>query len=142
MEIKRAEPETLRARTLSPSLTVNDIQKSLAFYRDVIGLTVDEQYEREGKLQAVSLKAGSIRILLGQDDGAKGFDRKKGQGFSLQITTTQDIDQIAANIKARGGTFDTEPSDSPWGTRFFRFVDPDGFKWTISSERSRETDNQ
>jgi uncharacterized glyoxalase superfamily protein PhnB len=132
---KRAEPESFRASNLAASLTVRDIQKSLAWYRDILGFTVDQQHERGGSLRAVSLKAGSVRILIGQDDGAKGFDRVKGEGFSLQITTTQNVDEIARRIKDLGGTLDTEPVDTPWGARVFRLRDPDGFRLTISSER-------
>ena len=129
----RAQPESLRARALMASLTVKDLQASLAWYRDVVGFTVDRQHEREGKVVAVSLKAGSVEILIGQDDGAKGLNRVKGQGFSLQLTTAQNIDEIAKHIKARGGTLDSEPADMPGGARVFRLVDPDGFKLVISS---------
>lgn len=131
---KRAQPESFRARTLSASLTVKDLQKSLAWYRDVVGFTVDREYEREGKLRAVALKAGAVRILIGQDDGAKGLDRVKGEGFSLQITTDQNVDEIAKRIQELGGTLESEPADMPWGARMFRVQDPDGFKLTISSE--------
>src|SRR5829696_4427167 len=89
------KPESFRARALSMSLTVKDLKSSVAWYRDTVGFTVDQEYEREGKLRAVALKAGDIRILLNQDDGAKGWDRKKGEGFSFQFTTTQDIDAVA-----------------------------------------------
>jgi uncharacterized glyoxalase superfamily protein PhnB len=132
---KRAEPMSFRARTLSASLTVKDLQKSLAWYQDVVGFTVDQKHEREGKLMGVSLKAGDVRILIGQDDGAKGWDRVKGEGFSLQITTAQNIDEVAQRIKQRGGKLATEPTDMPWGARVFRLQDPDGFKLVISSER-------
>ena len=132
---KRAEPESLRARTLSASLTVKDLQKSLAWYHDVVGFTVDQRHEREGRLRAVALKAGDVRLLIGQDDGAKGWDRVKGEGFSLQITTGQSVDEIAKRIKERGGTLESEPTDTPWGARVFRLRDPDGFRLTISSER-------
>src|SRR3954467_7252918 len=111
---KRAKPESFRGRALSASLTVNDLQKSLTWYRDVAGFTVDQQYEREGKVMAVALKAGDVRILIGQDNGAKGWDRVKGEGFSLMITTVQDIDQLAARVKERGGTLESEPADMPW----------------------------
>ena len=130
-----AERQSFRARALSASLTVKDLQKSLAWYQDVVGFTVDQKHEREGKLMAVSLKAGDVRLLIGQDDGAKGWDRVKGEGFSLQITTDQNVDEIANRIKELGGTLDSEPADMPWGARVFRFRDPDGFKLTISSER-------
>lgn len=134
MSTTRAEPQTLRGRTLSASLTVKDLEKSLAWYRDVFGFTVDRRHERDGKLLAVSLKAGSVRVLITQDDGSKGWDRVKGEGFSLQITTVQNIDEIAQRIKDAGGTLDTEPTDMPWGVRVFRFRDPDGFRFVISSE--------
>jgi uncharacterized glyoxalase superfamily protein PhnB len=130
---RRAQPESFRGRALSASLTVNDLQQSLAWYRDVIGFTVDNQYEREGKVMGVALKAGDVRILIGQDDGAKGWDRVKGEGFSLMITTVQDVDELAARIKERGGTLESEPADMPWGARVFRVKDPDGFKLAISS---------
>jgi lactoylglutathione lyase len=133
---RRAQPESFRGRALAASLTATDLQKSLAWYRDVLGFTVDQQYEREGTVRAVSLKAGNARILLGQDDGAKGWDRKKGEGISLMITTAQDVDELAARIKERGGTLESEPMDMPWGPRMFRVQDPDGFKLAISSEVS------
>lgn len=131
----RALPGALNAVSLSASLTVKDLQKSLAWYRDVVGFAVDQEHEREGKLRAVALKAGAVRILIGQDDGAKGWDRVKGQGFSLQITTTQNVDEIAKRIKELGGKLESEPADMPWGARVFRLQDPDGFKLVISSER-------
>lgn len=132
---RRAEPESLRARTLSVSLTVKDLAKSIAWYHDVVGFTVDQRHEREGKLVAASLKAGAVQLVLTQDDGAKGKDRVKGEGFSVQITTAQNVDDIAKRIKSLGGTLDSEPADMPWGARVFRFKDPDGFKLVISSER-------
>lgn len=132
---ERAKPESFRARSLAASFTVNDLTKSLAWYCDVVGFTIDQKYERGGALQAASLKAGEVRILLGQDDGAKGWERSKGVGCSLQISTTQNVDELAARIKERGGTLELEPTDMPWGARVFRVMDPDGFKIAISSER-------
>ena len=119
--------------SLQASLTVNDLEKSTAWYRDVLGFAVDQRHEREGKLVAASLQAGSVRILLAQDNGAKGFDRVKGVGFSLQIKTDENIDTVAERVKANGGTLEGEPMDAPWGARFFRLRDPDGFLFTISS---------
>jgi lactoylglutathione lyase len=125
---------SLNGRNLSASLTVADLQKSLVWYRDVIGFAVHQEYEREGKLLAVSLRAGDVRLLISQDDGAKGTDRAKGAGFSLMITTDDNIDELATRIKDAGVTLDLEPADMPWGARAFRLHDPDGFKLTISSD--------
>jgi uncharacterized glyoxalase superfamily protein PhnB len=130
---QNAISEILRGRTLSVSLTVKDLQKSMAWYCDVVGFVVDRKFEREGKLRGVALKAGDVRISINQDDGAKGWDRIKGEGFSLRISTDQSVDEIADRIKKLGGTLDSEPADMPWGARIFRLRDPDGFKLTISS---------
>jgi uncharacterized glyoxalase superfamily protein PhnB len=131
---ERAAPPLL-AQSLQASLTVADVRRSLAWYRDVLGFSLDREHERDGKLIAASLRAGEIRILLTQEDGAKGVDRVKGQGFSLQITTAQDIDALAANAKRAGATLDSEPANA-WGVRVFRLRDPDGFRLVFSSPRT------
>src|SRR5690242_15286684 len=91
----RTGPEPFVARTLSASLTVKDLERSLAWYQQVLGFIIDRKYERDGKLRAVALKAGDVLLLIGQDDGAKGLERVKGEGLSLTITTDQDVDAIA-----------------------------------------------
>jgi uncharacterized glyoxalase superfamily protein PhnB len=132
---KHAEDESFNASMLSISLTVKDLDTSLAWYNDVLGFTIDRKIEREGKLRSVALKAGNARISINQDDGAKGWTRIKGEGFSLNFTTEQNIDKIANRIKELGGILDTEPADMPWGVRMFRLKDPDGYKLAISSPR-------
>lgn len=129
----RSTPETFRGRALSAALTVDDLQVSLAWYRDVVGFHVDQVYEEDGKAWGASLRAGNVELFLTQDDGAKGWDREKGVGMSFQISTVQDLDELAALIRDRGGTLDTEPQDMPWGERLFRITDPDGFTYSIST---------
>jgi uncharacterized glyoxalase superfamily protein PhnB len=127
-------PGPLNASTLAASLTVNDLPASLAWYRDVLGFTVARTFDRGGTLFAASLRAGAVPILLTQDDGAQGSDRVKGQGISLQLTTAQNIDDLATRVRERGGTLESGPADV-MGARMFRLRDPDGFKLVISAER-------
>ncbi|MEO7371005.1 MAG: VOC family protein [Ilumatobacteraceae bacterium] len=131
-DITNSEP--FNASALAASLTVKDLPASLAWYRDVLGFTVARTFDRGGPMFAASLRAGTVAILLTQDDGAKGYDRAKGEGISLQLTTAQNIDELAQGIRERGGTLDAEPMDG-FGARVFRLRDPDGFKLVISSER-------
>lgn len=126
--------EPLNAQSLQASLTVADIRRSLAWYREVLGFGVTREFEREGRMFAVSLIAGTVRLLLTQDDGKRG-DRVKGEGFSLQLTTSQDIDGLAERATRAGATLDTPP-ETAWGVRVFRLRDPDGFRWVISSPRA------
>jgi catechol 2,3-dioxygenase-like lactoylglutathione lyase family enzyme len=66
---------------------VNDLPRSVTWYRDVLGFAVDREFQRDGRLFAASMRAGTVRLLLTQDDGAKGADQTKGDpdGFRLVI---------------------------------------------------------
>jgi uncharacterized glyoxalase superfamily protein PhnB len=123
------------AATLGCSLTCKTIETSIAFYRDALGFSVDMTFENAGKLAGAVISAGSIRIVLNQDDGKLGWDRVKGQGFYLQINVpaAADVDAAAVRIKAAGGALIDEPADRPWGARMFQFKDPDGFKLGVST---------
>ena len=124
--------EELQAENLQASLTVQSLDRSVQWYCEALGFVEDRRHEREGRLIAVSLRAGMVRILLTQDNGAKGIDRQKGDGFSLQLTTHQSVDDLAVRILSYGTALDTEPTTAPWGVRILRVCDPDGFRWTIS----------
>lgn len=134
----KARAESLKLREASPSFTVNDLGRSLAWYRDVLGLAVDERWERDGKLMGVSLSAGGVTFMIGQDDWKKGRDRKKGEGFRIYCETTQNVDALAKGIEARGGRLDQQPADQPWGSRDFSLTDPDGFKLTIGAATKKK----
>jgi len=122
----------LQIKTLSPTLTVDDLQKSISFFEG-LGFAVDERWEDNGALIGVMLRAGTAQIGLNQDDWQKGRDRQKGLGMRLYLDTTQDIDQLAARARKAGITLDSEPYDTEWGTRAFGVTEPSGFKFTISS---------
>src|SRR5256885_5352765 len=72
---QRHQPESLRLRSLAVSLTVNELTRSLAWYRDVLHFTVGERWQDGGQLRGVQLKAGSCDLLLNQDDLAQGSGR-------------------------------------------------------------------
>ncbi|HYL21530.1 MAG TPA: VOC family protein [Gemmatimonadales bacterium] len=131
---QRQQPESLRLRSMAASLTVRDLEHSIAWYRDVLGFVVGERWEEGGQVRGVQMKAGACDLMLGQDDFAKGQDRKKGEGVRLWVATVQDIAQLAGRVKASGWRLDREPSETPWGDWAFALTDPDGFKLTIIQE--------
>ncbi len=134
---KRHQPESLRLRSVMPSFTVGDIEQSVAWYRDGMGFFVAERWEDKGKLQGVMLKAGACELGLAQDDFSKGRDRSKGVGFRIWCSTTQDVDAVAARLRAFGGTIVEGPGNQ-WDAYSFTAQDPDGFKITISRDRTSE----
>jgi hypothetical protein len=103
----------LNASELAASLAVMDLAASAAWYRDILGFIIDRRHERDGRPIAVTIRAGQVRLLLTQDDGARGLDRVKAVGFPLQLTTAQDIDPLAAGIQSRGASWNRPRSPRP-----------------------------
>jgi len=112
MDKRRHDPQTLRLRAFEPSLTVDDLQKSIDFYTKVLGFIVGDRWEDKGVLKGVTLKAGACSIGLSQDDWSKGRDRVKGVGFRLWCETVQDINALGERIKRAGGTLTEGPTDN------------------------------
>ncbi|MGH7529344.1 MAG: VOC family protein [Gemmatimonadales bacterium] len=132
---ERRQPETLRLRSIAPTITATDLARSIAFYRDVLGFVVGEEMHNDGVLTGAELRAGAITFWLNQDDFARGRDREKGVGLRVWCATAQDIDRLAAEIQARGGMLEQEPHTTPWGERAFLISDPDGFKLAFVQQR-------
>jgi len=126
---------TLKGSSVMPSLTVDNLQQSLDFFRD-LGFEVEDRWEDTGVLLGAMLKAGDARLGLSQDDGKKGRNRTKGVGMRIYIQAADDIDQVAARAKAAGITLTREPHDTEWGARAFEVTEPSGFALTISSPAS------
>jgi predicted enzyme related to lactoylglutathione lyase len=134
---RRLDPQTLRLRAFEPSLTVNDLQKSIDFYTKVLGFISGERWEEGGVLKGVTLKAGACNLGLSQDDWSKGRDRVKGVGFRLWCETVQDINALAERIKRAGGALTQGATeDGEWKMQSLAVDDPDGYHITIFRKTS------
>lgn len=127
---------TLQGKSVMPSLTVNDLKASEAFFTG-LGFEIEDRWEQDGKLLGLMIKAGEARLGLSQDDGKKGMDRVKGVGVRIYIEADGDIDAVAARAKAAGVTLSREPHDTEWGSRAFEAIEPSGFLLTIASPASK-----
>ena len=61
----------LEGKSLQASLTVKDLEKSIAWYTDVVGFSISRRIERDGTLRGVAVQAGQVALILNRDDGAK-----------------------------------------------------------------------
>jgi uncharacterized glyoxalase superfamily protein PhnB len=126
--------EAVQIKAIVPTLTVDDLQKSIAFY-EALGFTIDERWEEKGTLLGVMMRAGTTEIGLNQDDWKKGRDRKKGIGVRLSISTTRsNVDELAKRAKNAGISLKSEPHDTEWKSRAFEVTDPTGYLLTVYSE--------
>jgi len=99
-------------------LGVTDLERSAAFYRDRLGLTV--QSKSEG---FVFLDAGGITLGLSKDLGAT---RKPTAGAVEVVFQVDDVKGMHAALKARGVAFTQEPRQVTAAEWAANFADPDG----------------
>lgn len=123
----RAKPETLRLRSIAASLTVGDLERSLVLYTKGFGFMVQDRWENGGRLEGVTLHAGTCEVNLSRDDGAKGLDRVKGTGIRLWLETVQDLAALAERAESYGAQITDWPADREWGVRSFSADDLDGY---------------
>jgi len=80
----RRQPESLRLRTLAPSLTVRDIERSVDVYTRALGFVVVERWMEGGALLGVMLEAGACRIGLSRTTGERAR-AQAGRGRALLV---------------------------------------------------------
>ena len=103
-----------------------DYDASLAFYRDVLGWVVTEDWGGNGSERGAILSGGGIQIVLAER-AAEG--RRPGGGADEGRPKVHlDIHDIDARFRAlpKGGHVVVQPEDTHWGTRWFVVRDPDG----------------
>ncbi|GDY29498.1 VOC family protein [Gandjariella thermophila] len=118
-------------------IAVDDHDKALAFYRDVLGLEVRNDVSFEGMrwVSVVSPSQPDVEIVLEPacaDPNASPADRQaltellaKGL-LRAVIFTTDDCDATFERIRASGAEVLQEPIDQPYGVRDCAFRDPAG----------------
>ncbi len=112
-----------------PIITTPDLDRALAFYRDVLGGTVSYAFPPEGPPSYIGVDLGSSHVGLGQDPALElGGDQR----IALWLYAA-DCDAVVDAVRKAGGTVVEEPVDQPWGERVARVLDPDGNRIVIGA---------
>lgn len=96
-------------------MPVPDLARSLAFYKDQLGLDVGYTSESMAEFPTAGL-------ILDEVAGFKRFDVAVTVGIGVD-----DVDSVFADLEARGVPVAEPPTDQPWGVRNFYVTDPDGY---------------
>ena len=99
---------------------VSDLERSVAFYRDVLGLELKLADTGHGY---ASFDAGPISLGLAVpgDDQKELLGRHTGIGFSVD-----DLEKEHTRLAAAGVAFSMPPERQPWGGFMALMLDPDG----------------
>ena len=117
------EESKLTVQSISAiTLAVADMARSVAFYRDCIGLPL--LYGGPAAAFA-SFRVGSGYLnLTAQSPDFAWWGRA--------IFYVDDVDALYQRLTALGLTADTAPADAPWGERYFHIKDPDGHELSFA----------
>jgi predicted enzyme related to lactoylglutathione lyase len=123
------------------NITVNDVDEAVAFYRDAVGLEVQNNVESGGfrwVTMGVPAQPG-LAIVLSEPHAG----RSQADGDALQELLTKgvlpalvfasgDVDAAFEKAQATGAEVLQEPIDQGWGPRDCAFRDPSGNTVRIS----------
>jgi catechol 2,3-dioxygenase-like lactoylglutathione lyase family enzyme len=140
----------MKFNPLKPELYVTDFQKSLDFYKNIIGFTVE--YQRENPLFAYLSYQGSqimIQELDPKEDKAfitGNLEYPFGRGINFQINT-DNIQGLFDALRARNYLLRREIQDSWYrvgnvlsGSRQIIVQDPDGYLLRFSQDLDEKSD--
>jgi catechol 2,3-dioxygenase-like lactoylglutathione lyase family enzyme len=122
------------ARQFRVALTVGDFEKALSFFRDALGLTVQQEWpSAEGRGAVLTVREAVLEILDPKHaafvDGIEAGRRVSGQvRFAFQV---EDLEEAMTAAQASGAQLVRGPVETPWKDVNARFSGPDGLQVTL-----------
>jgi uncharacterized protein len=130
----------LKPRISVLTIGVADLEKSLAFYRDGLGLPTDGIVGREfehGAVAFFNLSGGLKLAIWSQDDIAHdtGLSKKAISPTSFTIghnvARREEVDQVMTEAAKAGAKIIKTAQDTFYGGYAGYFRDPDGHVWEV-----------
>jgi catechol 2,3-dioxygenase-like lactoylglutathione lyase family enzyme len=125
---------------LTTNIIVSDVERSVAFYRDLLGMTVTMTVPDAPPLVFAILTSGSAELFLNAAETAyEEYPAFRGQPIGGSLTLffeVTDIDDAYARLAPQVTV--VMPFEKKWyGMTEFAFTDPDGYVITFA-ERTKE----
>jgi lactoylglutathione lyase len=119
---------------LRVTLTVEDFDQALAFYRDALGLDELADWSTEAG-RVVVLDAGRATLELFDQAQAAAVDEieagRRVSGTVRLALKVADSEEAARRLVAAGADVVAPPVTTPWGDRNARVRAPDGMQLTL-----------
>ena len=134
-------------------LYVRDVQKSLAYYRDVLGFEVKGEWTPEGQPTSWGwVVLGDCQVMFNSLHSAYEGMFAQDEGFRKQLELNRwgvgvtfffryavaDVDAYYARVKAAGARVREAPHATPYGWYFFTVEDLDGYKLAFSVDAKQQ----
>lgn len=124
---------------LTPNLIVSDVERSMAFYRDVLGFAVQMTVPDAPPHVFAIMTSGSIEVFLNAPEAAYAeYPAFKNQPIGGTLTLFIEVTEIeAAYARLAPLVKVVMPFEKKWyGMTEFAFLDPDGYIITFAERSS------
>lgn len=107
------------------TIRVNNMEESLKFYQEIVGLTIDRRFQAGLETEIVFLGDGETKIELISTQ--QGDVVNIGQDISLGFEVDS-VDEMMAFVKEKGIDIHSGPFEPTPHVKFFYVLDPNGLK--------------
>lgn len=107
------------------TINVKNMDESLRFYQDIVGLTIYRRFKAGPGVEIAFLGAGETKVELIHNEEIK--DIKIGENISLGFQVDS-VDEMMAFVKEKGIPIHSGPFQPNPNTKFFFVLDPNGLK--------------
>jgi catechol 2,3-dioxygenase-like lactoylglutathione lyase family enzyme len=121
------------------TLTVQSVERSLAFYGGTLGLEI--AWKSLPAFGMLRIGAGTIGLLALEEarkEGVEEMTPAQKRGVHVELST-DNLDGLYEELKAKGVVFHQPPHDEPWERSMTAF-DPDGY--AVEFAQGRRGHNQ
>jgi uncharacterized glyoxalase superfamily protein PhnB len=118
---------------VTPILCVNNVEKSLKYYKDILGFSIEWFWSEDkgfnkGTASFASVCRGDIGYFL-----AEQCQGNPGAWSSLFLENLDELEVLYQEYLKTGADIIEPPEDKPWGMREMLVQDLDGNKFRIGS---------
>ena len=105
------------------TITVADMQESLKFYQEIVGLSVDRRFQTGPGMEIAFLGDGETKVELISDPNHKLVNNIEGISLGFEVGS---VDEMIKLIKEKGLEVHSGPFQPNPHVKFFFVKDPNG----------------
>nr|QFU78442.1 Lactoylglutathione lyase [uncultured bacterium] len=107
------------------TFTVKDMEESLRFYQEIVGLTIDKRFEAGPGVEIAFLGNGETKVELICNKDIKEISIGSNISLGFEVDS---VDDMMAFVKERGIAIHSGPFQPNPNIGFFYVLDPNGLK--------------
>jgi len=129
----------MQIKKLTPNLIVRNVDASLKFYREVLGLETGMTVPEQAPFVFGSVTNGSVEVFFNDQKVVAAEYPKLAASIGASLTLYMEVDSLDAvleRVKTAGAKISMLVTEQFYGMREFAFEDADGYTITIAQRTS------